>query len=427
MFLRRSVKGLPVLILILCLLLILSGCGSSSSGAGAAQGDTRDYFKVGVITSLSGSEVYGGNVTKYGYELWADAVNKKGGIKIGDKSYQVKLVYADDQSDPTAGANAAERMITSEKVDFILGPYTSGVTMAVAPILEKYRVPMITGSAESPLIWKQKFTYTFGAIPAVDLTGSAPLDTLSKLSNPPKTIAIIGVNDTFSKAVAEAFKASAEKNGMTVVKYDVVPAGTDFTPLISAIKQLNPDILAVGGHETEHMQIIKASKTLGFMPKAFVMHYGITTPDFIKNLGKDSDYVYGAAVWTPDLKLQDDLFGTAQDYVKASQEKFNAIPDYTQAGCSATGEAFAAALAKIGAKPPLSDDQRTQLVKAIEQVDIKTFYGPIKFATDGNWFHDNVGLKALTIQMEGGQQVVVAPQELKEKDPVYPVPPLSGR
>lgn len=419
---KKSVKRALALVSMAGLLLSVAGCGSAGANA-----DARDYFKVGVITSLSGSEVYGGNVTKYGYELWADAVNKKGGIKVGDKSYPVKLVYADDQSDPTAGANAAERMITSEKVDFILGPYTSGVTKAVAPILEKYKVPMITGSAESPSIWTQKFAYTFGAIPAVDLTATSPLDTLAKLPNPPKTVAVLGVNDAFSKAVADAFKASAEKNGMTVVKYDVVPAGTDFTPLISAIKQLNPDVLAVGGHETEHMQIIKASKSLGFMPKAFVMHYGITTPDFTKNLGKDGDDVLGAAVWTPDLKLKDDLFGTVADYVKASKDKFNAEPDYTQAACSATGEAFEAALQKINAKPPLSDDQRTQLAKALEQVDVKTFYGPIKFATDGNWYHDNIGLKALTIQMVQGNQVVVGPQDMKAKDPVYPVPPFSAR
>ncbi len=406
------------------LLFGLIGCGTSGSAGNSTPADT---FKVGVITSLSGSEVYGGNVTKYGYELWADAVNKQGGIKIGDKSYPVKLVYADDQSDPAAGANAAERMITSEKVDFILGPYTSGVTMAVAPILEKYKVPMITGSAESPMVWQNKFQYTFGAIPAADLTATSPLETLSKVANPPKTVAIIGVNDPFSSAVANAFKSSAEKNGMKVVKMDIVPAGTDFTPLISAIKQLNPDVLAVGGHETEHMQVIKAAKSLGFMPKAFLMHYGITTPDFLNNLGKDADYVYGAAVWTPDLNLKDDLFGSVKDYVAASKAKFNAVPDYTQAACSATGEAFTVALQKINAKPPLSEQQRTDLVKALEQVNVNTFYGPIKFATDGAWYHDNVGLKPLTIQILGGNQLIVGPQDQKTKDPVYPVPAFNAR
>ncbi|BBB91266.1 MAG TPA: amino acid ABC transporter substrate-binding protein [Methylomusa anaerophila] len=415
-----------IMLLVLCLLvslsLVLTGCNGLKT-------ENRDYYKVGVITSLSGSEAYGGNVTRRGYELWAETVNKKGGIKVGDKSYQVKLIFADDQSDPNAGADAVQRMITSENVDFILGPYTSGVTMAVAPILEKYKVPMITGSAESPLIWKQKFKYTFGTIPAVDLTGSNPIGTLAKNVQPaPSTIAILGVNDPFSKAVAEAFKAAAEKEGLKVVKYDIVPAGTDFTPLISAIKGLNPDILAVGGHEKEHMEIIKASKSLGLMPKVFLMHYGITTPDFIKNLGKDSDFVMGATTWTPDLNYKDEVFGSTKEYVEAAKLRYGTTPDYTEAACAATGEIFAAALAKINAPPALNEEQREKLAKALEEVKLETsLYGPIQFATDGNWYHNNTGLKALTIQLMNGEQVIVGPKEVKLKDPVYPVPALSSR
>lgn len=415
-------KVVGCLLVVFCLALLVSGCGGTQS-------EKRDFFKVGVITSLSGSEAYGGNVTRRGYELWAETVNKKGGIKVGDKSYQVKLVFADDQSDPNAGADAAQRMITSEKVDFILGPYTSGVTIAVSPILEKYKVPMITGSAESPLIWKQKFKYTFGTIPAVDLTGSQPISTLAKeVGTPPASIAILGVNDPFSKATAEAFKAAAEKEGIKIVKFDIVPAGTDFTPLISAIKSMNPDVLAVGGHEKEHMEIVKAAKSLGYMPKVFLMHYGITTPDFIKNLGKDADFVMGATTWTPDLNYKDAVFGSTKEYVEAAKIRYGTVPDYTEAACAATGQIFTAALAKISAMPPLSDEQREKLAKALEEVSLdSTLYGPIKFATSGDWYHNNTGLKALTIQLMNGDQVIVGPKDVKLKDPVYPVPPLTSR
>ncbi|MCU0556615.1 MAG: ABC transporter substrate-binding protein, partial [Desulfobacterales bacterium] len=117
----------------------------------------RDFFKIGVITSLSGDLATGGNVTKRGYDLWAQAVNEAGGIEIKGKKYPVKLFYADAQSEPSQGASAAERLATQEKVDMVLGTYSSGVTLAVAPVLDKYKIPLITGSAESPMIWKQKF------------------------------------------------------------------------------------------------------------------------------------------------------------------------------------------------------------------------------------------------------------------------------
>ena len=181
------------------------------------------HFKVGVITSLSGDLATGGNVTKRGYDLWADAVNEAGGIDIQGKKYPVKLIYGDAQSEPSQGASAAERLATQEKVDFVLGPYSSGVTLASAPVLEKYKIPMITGSAESPLIWEQKFKYTFGTIPPVNYTGATPIQTLAELPDPPQTAVILGSNDTFSKATAEAFKKACEEQGIKIRKFNIVP------------------------------------------------------------------------------------------------------------------------------------------------------------------------------------------------------------
>ena len=192
-------------------------------GSGLSQ-EKRDFFKVGVVTSLSGELVFGGTVTKRGYDLWADTVNSRGGIEIGGKKYKVTLIYADDQSTPATAAVAGERLITQEKVDFILGPYASGPTLALAPITEKYKIPHITGSAESPLIWLRKFKYTFGTIPSVNLTAQAVITVLAKEVSPkPTTIGILGIDDPFSKFTAEAFKTASEKLGLKVVKYEIVP------------------------------------------------------------------------------------------------------------------------------------------------------------------------------------------------------------
>ena len=133
-------------------ILFFALCLVAPQGALAA----RDYFKIGVITSLSGGLATGGNITKQGYDLWAAKVNEAGGIEINGKKYPVKLIYGDAQSEPSQAASAAERLATQEKIDCALGPYSSGVTLAAAPVLEKYKIPLITGSAESPLIWKQK-------------------------------------------------------------------------------------------------------------------------------------------------------------------------------------------------------------------------------------------------------------------------------
>lgn len=412
------------LLLALVMVVLVSGCSSTI----ANRPENRDYFKVGVITTLSGPEVVGGNLTRRGYDLWAETVNAKGGIKIGDKRYKVKLVYADDQCDPTVGAEAAERMITKENVDFVLGPYASSPTLAAAPIMDKYKVPMITGSAESPEIWKNHFKFTFGVIPAVDLTARAPIEILVKAGKPsPKTIAIIGLNDPFSKATAEAFKKCAEKLGLKVVKYSIVPTGTDFSPLISAIKVLNPDIIAVGAGAKDGMEVIKASKSLDYMPKALIIHWGAASTEFVTNLGKDAEYIFGSTTFSRTQNFKDELYGSTKNYIEIFNKKYGTLPDYTETASAVTGEIFAAALKKINAKPPLTEKQREDLVKAIEEVRINTVYGPVRFETHGNWYHNNTGLEPLALQIRGGKYVIVGPQDFKENDLIYPTPSWKSR
>jgi branched-chain amino acid transport system substrate-binding protein len=386
------------------------------------------FFKVGVVTELSGDLATGGNVTKRGYDLWAQEVNAKGGIEIKGKKYPVKLFYADAQSNPAAGAAAAERLITQEHVDFILGPYSSGVTLAVAPVVEKYKVPMITGSAESPLIWTNKFYYTFGTVPPVNFTGSIAVKTLAELKPAPKTAVILGSNDTFSKATAEAFKAAAEAAKIKVLKYNIVPAGQDLTPLLSAVRGMKPDLIAFGGHDEELIKLVKALRQIDYTPKALLMHYGVTEPAFAQALGKDANQVFGASVWTASAKTHSKiLWPTAATYAAAAEKAFKTPADYTQAGSSAAGIAFQAAVQKIGAVPGMSEEQRKKLVKALEDLDVETFYGRIKFATSGNYYHANVGMTPLTIQIQNGKTVVVGPVKSQETAPQFPMQAWKGR
>lgn len=390
--------------------------------------ELKNTFKVGVVTELSGSLATGGNVTKRGYDLWAQEVNAKGGIDIKGKKYQVKLYYADAQSNPASGASAAERLITQEKVDFILGPYSSGVTIAVAPVVEKYKIPMITGSAESPLIWTNKFLYTFGTVPPINFTGATPIKTLSELQPAPKTAVILGSNDTFSKASAEAFKKAAEAAKIKILKFNIVPAGQDLTPLLSAVRGLKPDLIAFGGHDEELIKLVKSLRQIDYTPKALLMHYGVTEPAFVEALGKDANQVFGASVWTASAKTSSKiLWPNAASYEAASMKAFNTPADYTQAGSSAAGIAFQVALQKIGATPGMSEAQRTQLIKALEQVDIDTFYGKVKFATSGEYYHANVGMTPLTIQIQNGKTVVVGPKSSQASAPQYPFTPWKNR
>ena len=381
-----------------------------------------ETFKIGVITSLSGSLATGGNVTKQGYDMWAEKVNKAGGIEIKGKKYPVKLIYCDAQSEPSQAASAAERLATREKVDFVLGPYASSITLAAAPVLEKYKIPMITGSAESPLIWREKFKYTFGTIPPVNFTGSGPLKTIAKLKPAPKKAVIVGSNDAFSKATAETFKTIAEELKIKVVKYDIVPSGQDLTPYLSAVRALRPDVIAFGGHDEELIRLVKVLRQINYAPKALLMHYGVTEPAFIEALGKDAEQIWGASVWTSTLNTKGEMiWKDAKSYAADIKKAYKITPDYTMAACSAAGVAFQSAVMGIEAVPPLDASEKLALVKALEGLDIQTFYGPIKFASEGEYFHSNIGLTPLSLQIQNGNPVIVGPENFKEAAAQYPM------
>ncbi|WP_315918110.1 ABC transporter substrate-binding protein [Mesorhizobium sp. SP-1A] len=380
-------------------------------------------FKAGVITSLSGENILGGNLTKRGYDLWADAINAKGGVEVGGDRFKVDMFYGDDQSNPATGADAAERLIVQNEVDVLFGPYTSGSTIAVQPICQKYQVPMISGSAESPNVWKAKPEFNFGIIPAVDTTAGKSLAVLAKMSNPTaKTIAVIGVNEPFSKETGEGFRDGAKEAGLELVAYELVPPEGDLTPVISKIAALKPDIVAVGGHEEPLINVVKTSKSLNFRPKALIMHYGVTDPAYAQALAADADGTCGVAVWLPTVPYKDDLFGTAKDFAEMAQKKSGHEPDYTEAGCAASGLVFGDAIKRLGKKPALKPEDRVALKDAIAETDIHTFYGPIKFEKEGNHYHDNIQPVPVLIQIQGGKTIAVGPKDAAAAALTYPLP-----
>jgi branched-chain amino acid transport system substrate-binding protein len=169
-------------------------------------------------------------------------------------------------------------------------------------------------------------------------------------------------------------------------------------------------------------------RQIDFAPRALLMHYGVTEPAFADPQKGDANEVFGGAVWTETSKTSGQvLWKDAPTYAAAALKAFAVPADYTQAGSSAAGIAFQVAVEKIKAAPPLSEAQRAELVKALEGVDVQTFYGRVKFATDGEFYHSNVGLSPLTIQIQQGKVMVVGPAKDAAAKPLYPMTPWTKR
>ena len=140
--------------------------GSIWSGAPAAAAD--DTITLGNAVSITGKYSTNGKNTKDGYDLAIKVINDKGGVKVGDKTYQLEVTYYDDESTPARAAQLTERLIDQDGVQFMLGPYGSGLTKAVAPITEKFKVPMVEANGAARELFTQGYKYLFAVLSTSD-------------------------------------------------------------------------------------------------------------------------------------------------------------------------------------------------------------------------------------------------------------------
>ena len=108
-----------------------------------------DTIILGAAVSFSGKYSINGKHTKNGYDLAVKRINDKGGVKVGGKSYKFKIKYYDDESNSGRAAQLAERLIKQDGIKYMLGPYSSGMTKAIAPITEENKIPMVEANGAS--------------------------------------------------------------------------------------------------------------------------------------------------------------------------------------------------------------------------------------------------------------------------------------
>ena len=128
-----------------------------------------DKIVLGAAVSLTGKYSSNGVHTQNGYNMAVDRINSMGGIKVGGKTYKFEIIYYDDESNPKRAAQLAERLISQDGVEFMLGPYSSGLTKAIAPVTEKYGVPMVEANGASRSLFTKGYKYLFAVLAPANL------------------------------------------------------------------------------------------------------------------------------------------------------------------------------------------------------------------------------------------------------------------
>ena len=395
-------------------------------GAERADGQSKE-FKVGVALSLSGIFSKDAGLFKEVYDLWAETVNKAGGIKVKGTGYPVRITYYDDESSPQKSAQLIERLATADKVDLMLAGFGSSIAFAASAVAEKYKYPYISGAASANPLFEKGYKYFFATLNKTfeEVEGAAKVFTLAQPK--PTRAAVIGSDHLFGKLAAEGFKKFMEEMGLEVVHYEIFPlALTDYNSLLLKVKRANPDILLVGGLFTHALRVMKATKEVDFSPKGIAFSYGPTVPDFLKEFGKDADGVIAASEWLPAFPFKDPIFGSAAQFNDTVQQKYGHPADYVQAAAAGGLVAQQTAIEQLGLQPPLDEKAREALMEQLHKQDVMTVYGRVKFGPDGAI----VQKPPIAVQIQNGKFVLVYPHDVSGAQAgklLYPLAPWRSR
>jgi len=367
----------------------------------------QDPIKIGASMSVTGSYAKPGTYQKEGYDVCIDEVNAKGGL-LGRK---VELVIYDDQSMPATAVKLYEKLITEDKVDAVMGPYSSAVSEAVANVTEKYKKVMVAPLAATTSIFKKGRKYIFMVITPAENYLDGLIDMAAKRGL--KTVAIVNEDTLFPKASATGTAEAAKKRGMQVVLQEAYPKGnTDFSALLVKIKAANPDVIAAGTYFDDAVAITRQMKELNVNPKMFGLTVGGDLPEFYDLLKQNAEYVYGSTQWDESLP-----YPGQKEFLAAYKKKFKHEPSYHAAAGYAGCLIYAEAVKKAGTLD--ADKVREQLLK----LETRTAFGDYKVDADGF----QIAHKMVMLQWQDGKRLVVWPDDLANAKPRYPTPPWNQR
>jgi branched-chain amino acid transport system substrate-binding protein len=391
---------------------LLASCKSASPGTGGGGGAAnKTQLVFGFSTSITGSLANEGKLTRDGYQMWADTVNQKGGLKVGGKSLKVALKFYDDESNANTAANNVQKLITQDQVDFILGPYGSPNNLSAVVVTEKNKYILLDTEGATNDLFNKGYHNIVGIVPLATLYPVPAVDFLST-QNPKPKLAVVWADDAFSKVVGQAMVDQSKAKGFDVVVAQQYPTGLkDFSTLITQMKSSNADVVFGAGHADEAVQIAKQEQQLNYHPVATIQTVGPTTPSFVQSLGPAAEGQFGTASWTATITgFKDDLFGNPANYASAYRQKFGYDPDYHSTQASIGAEVLGLAIQKAN-----STDQE-KVLAALHQLDVMTVGGPFKAGSDGS----NQGAAMLLGQIQNGNFAAVWPDKFASAKAKYP-------
>ncbi len=390
------------------------------------QAQAQEPIKIGFGMALTGPLAANGKQALLGMKIWEEEINSKGGL-LGRP---VKLVYYDDQTNPSTVPGIYTKLIDVDKVDLVLGPYATNMAAPAMPVvMQKGKLFIVLFGLD--VNHEFKYDKFFAMIPTGPNTKPSFTEgfyeVASQQSPKPQTAALVAADAEFSRNACEGARENAKKHNFKIV-YDKTypPATTDFTPIVRAIQATNPDIVSICSYPLDSVGMVKAVNELGFKPKMIGgAMVGLQATVFKTQLGPLLNGFINYETWVPDKKM---MYEGTEEFFKKYQARAGAEGvDPLGYYLGGWGYAYIQVLGDaIKGANSLKDDV---LADYIRKTTFKTIHGSIKFGKGGEWevgrmmqvqYHDLKQGAGLDVFRGMGYQTVLTPGDLKTGNVIYP-------
>lgn len=384
---------------------------ASLAGTEISAGPSGPPIRIGASLPLTGRFSEPGSAAKRGYEIWARLVNEKGGL-LGRP---VQLTVLDNASTQRTAVSDYERLITVDKVDLVVGPFSSFLVIPTSEVAARYGYAFVEPAGGAPGVFNRGLRNIFFAQPA---TGDRQADPFAKyiLALPenlrPKTYAVVTQDDPFTLGVMNRMKALLGAYGKIRLVLDEIyaPDTTDFSAIAAKVAALNPDLIVGGTVLEDSVGQVRAYREAGYQPRGAFFTTGPSLPKpFKEGLGRATEGIFAAISWFPEANEFQN-----QEFVRKHVEMFGGGPDDIEedaANAFTVGQVLQQAAEKIKAI------DNKALIEELHRGTYKTVVGPLSF--------DSVGRPKgsfLLLQWQGPKFVIVYPPNRAQGKPAWPKP-----
>jgi branched-chain amino acid transport system substrate-binding protein len=347
------------------------------------------------------------------------------GTRVGVEEFEkkskikVELYVYDDESDAQKAVSAVEKLAGMDKVNAIVGGYGSHLVGAASEAAERYDTPyMTTGAVDTKLSAKRfKNFFRLNYQPGYALAQSGAIKELMRA----KKVGILYNSVAATTELAEMVKQQLANAGIGVPAFEKFEKGTtNYKPMLLKVKDAGCEVLVVEGYFTDYVGTIKDAKILNLPVKAYVGAWGIGTPEFVREMGPMSEYIYGTSIWeigtAPKAAKQEEA-----EFVAAYKAKYNEEPSYIAMLGYLQAKYMLEAIVKGGGKSGNYTPEKTR--NALRAMDIVGPLGRVAFDEKG----DPKYFTAVLFQTIKGKQVVVYPKDRAIGTMQYPAVPWGGK